>query len=124
MEKVKFKMIGVFDNHTVKRNGNVDLRMKFPYSELPNYLNLFKILNQNTTLIAKVGGKRPIKLGIFTVSGFKVDRDGEATVTFNSEIPYVEYGHIIEISETNGTGERVALRCEASIEIEEEVDDE
>jgi hypothetical protein len=94
---VKIKAIGRYNGHSIKPSKSVDLGLKFTYEELPNYIKLIQMLNENVTIAAQIDGSSPQKVGMFTVKEIKVDHDGEGSIKFNSMVDYVEADVINEL---------------------------
>lgn len=115
---VKLKTVGAYNGHNIKANKAIDLSLKMKYSELTNYIQLVQLLNENVTIIAKVGEGKAQKLGTFMIKEIKIDHDGEGIVKFNSTLDYVEADNL------NGlAGEILKLMFQAEIELEEKDED-
>lgn len=93
-EKVKVKAVGKYDGHSIKANKTVDLKLKFAYDELVNYIQLIQLLNENIIIKVKQSGRKSMNLGTFMVKQIKVDNDGEGKLTFNSMMDYAEVNNI------------------------------
>lgn len=90
-KKVRLKAVATYNGHNIKSNKSVDLNLLFGYDELPNYIRLIQMLNENIRIAVKVPGEnKPIKLGTFMINRIAIDNDGEGKVKFNSMIDYVE----------------------------------
>lgn len=98
MEKVKVKAVGKYNGHSIKANKTVDLKLKFAYDELVNYIRLVQLLNENVTIKVKQSGKKSMNLGIFMVKQINVSHDGEGSLTFNSMLDYAEADKINKLA--------------------------
>lgn len=115
MKKIKCKLDAQYDGHTIKNNGDVDLKFKLPYSEITSALLLTQMINTNINIIAKVGKRKPTSLGTFVIKNLNIDRDGETKIKFNSEVDTAEVANFIDLTEQETI---IKLKCEASIESE------
>lgn len=116
MKKVKTKAVCCYNGHNVKPNKNVDLTFKFRYDELTNVLQLYQYLNEDVTILVKIGDDKPRSLGIFRVKNIKSDHDGESVVSFNSMTDFV---NVDDINMLIGT-ELINIMFSAEIEEAEE----
>lgn len=122
-ETVKIKAEGKYSTHSVKANKNVDITFKMPYSELTNYIKTIQMLNENVILAGKIGtDKKPIKLGTFMVSNISVDRDGQGTLKFNSQLDFVDANNLNDLASRND--EPLILLLKATIDLEEDTGEE
>lgn len=117
MKKVKTKIEVQYNGHSIKKNGAVDLNFKSPYSELVNSIALLQLLNCNVQVKAKVGNNNPIDLGTFYLDKLSVDRDGESSIKFNTEIDNTEINMLNELTERETI---IHLLCSGVIEDEDE----
>lgn len=125
METVKIKTEAKYVSHNVKANKSVDVQFKMPYSELTNYIQTIQMLNENTTMAGKIGAdKKPIKLGSFMVSSINIDRDGQGTLKFNSQLDFVDTNAINELANRNDEPLILMLKADIDVEIEEEEEKE
>lgn len=115
MVKASMKMVAMYNGHSVKQSGSVDLNLKADYSELPNYVQLLQMLNNDIKVLVKLNGEKPMKLGMFRLKQLTVQHDGEGKIAFNSTTDFVEVDKLNRLV----TDERFNVRCEAEIEIEE-----
>lgn len=95
--EVKIKEVVNYKGHSVKPNGNVDLKFSAMYSELTNSMQVLQLLNNDVNITAKIPGMKPLKLGMFRVSKVIIDGDGESILCFNSLSDYVEMENINNI---------------------------
>lgn len=122
METVKLKFEAKYATHTVKANKAVDVTFKMPYTELTQYIGSIQMLNENVTVASKIGpDKKPNKLGTFMISNISVDRDGQGTLKFNSQLDFVEPDNINQMASRND--EPMILFLKADIEDIEETED-
>lgn len=123
METVKVKTEAKYVSHDVKANKSVNITFKMPYSELTNYIQTIQMLNENVTVAGKIGtDKKPYKLGTFMVQSIGVDRDGQGTIKFNSQLDFVDSAAINELAGRND--EPLSLLLKADIDIEQGESDE
>lgn len=116
-KKVKTVAIASYNGHSIKTNKNVDLALKFRYDELQNYIQLIQFLNEDVTVIVKVGDGKPTNLGIFRVKEIKIDGDGEGVGKFNSMLDFVNADAINALVGTD------LIKVQFSAEIEEVEED-
>jgi hypothetical protein len=90
MAEIKIKALAKYNGHSIKTNRAVDLSIKFPYEELPNYIKLIQLLNENVNVVVKLPDEKAKKLGVFMIKEIKIDGDGEGAVKFNSQLDFVE----------------------------------
>lgn len=125
MEVVKIKTEGKYATHSVKANKSIDMTFKMPYTELRNYIGVIQMLNENVLVAGKIGSdKKPMKFGTFMVSGISVDRDGQGTVKFNSQLDFVDTNGINELAIRNDEPLVIMLKAEVDVEYEEGEDPE
>lgn len=121
--KSKVKAMCSYGGHGIKMNGNVDLTLKSKYSELPNYIQLIQMLNNDVTITAKtVEGK--FGLGVFRVKEIKVDHDGEGILKFNSLNDFVETDNLNKLITAGATTTEFGVTFEADIELENPEEEE
>lgn len=115
------KMVALYNGHSVKSSGAVDLNLKADYSELGRYVQLLQMLNNDIKVAVKLNGeKKPLKLGMFRLKQLSVQHDGEGKISLNSTTDFVE----VDLLNRLVTDERFIVRCTADIEIEEEPEEE
>jgi glutathione peroxidase-family protein len=112
--------IGQYKSFNIKNNKSVDLSFKFSYDERINMVQAISFIGQNVTILAKKGAEKPVKLGMFNFHELKIDRDGEATIKFNSDVDYVFTENVNAIV---GKDELLKIRMQANIIMEETPDD-
>ena len=118
MEKVKSKLECSFNGYSTKKNGDVDVSFKAPYSELVNCMKLLQMISCNIQCKAKMGASgKPFDLGTFYLTKFNVDRDGETRLTFNTEIESSEIENMINLTEKD---QIIYLMCVAELEDDDE----
>ena len=88
MEKIKIKFESTYNGHSIKKNGTIDLSFVAPYSQITNTVNLLQLINCNITLKVKIR-MQVYNLGVFYLKELKIDREGESTIKFNSELDSV-----------------------------------
>ena len=115
MVKANAKMVALYNGHSVKQSGSVDLNLKAEYGELPNYVQLLQMLNNDIKVSVKLNGEKPMKLGMFRLKQLSVQHDGEGKIALNSTTDFVEVDSLNKLV----TDERFIVRCEAEIEMEE-----
>lgn len=121
--KSKVKAMCSYGGHGIKTNGNVDLTLKSQYSELPNYIKLIQMLNNDVTITANtVDGK--FGLGVFRVKEIKVDHDGEGILKFNSLNDFVETDNLNRLISAGATTTEFGVTFEADIELEDSTEDD
>ena len=117
VKEVSVKLVSMYDGHSIKQNGNVDLKLGCEYSELPNYVQLVQMLNNDINVAVKLpGDKKPIKIGMFRLKQLNVSHDGSAKISFSSTNDFVEVNELNRLV----TDERFAVRCDSKIEIDDE----
>lgn len=118
-QKVKTKVVATYNGHSVKANKSVELGFKCNYDQLVNYIQLVQFLNVDTTIIAKLPDKQPMKLGIFRVKEVKIEDDGEGQIKFNSMNDFVN----VDLINALVGSELIKLMFTAIVELEEEDDE-
>jgi hypothetical protein len=114
-QTVKIKFEGKYTTHSVKANKSIDITFKMPYTELTNYIGTIQMLNENVTVAGKIGSdKKPLKFGVFMVHNISVDRDGQGTLKFNSQLDFIDSANINELAERND--EPLVIFLKADIE--------
>jgi hypothetical protein len=123
METVKVKTEAKYVSHDVKANKSVNITFKMPYSELSSYIQTIQMLNENITVAGKIGtDKKPLKFGTFMVQSINVDRDGQGTMKFNSQLDFVEAATLNELASRND--EPLILLLKADIDVESDAEAE
>lgn len=74
---------GYFNGSTTKGNFDVQLKFKFPESELANALQFVAGIGRRLQVLAIVE-KEKLKLGQYTVQQIKIDRDANSYVVLKS----------------------------------------
>lgn len=97
MKDIKVKLECTFAGYSTKKNGDVDVRFKAPYSELVNAVSLVRMIDKNIGVACKVNGGKPVSLGTFYLNKLTIDRDGESTISFNTELNSAEINNFIEL---------------------------
>lgn len=82
------KAVGIYNGHSIKRNFDVELKIRFGPEQLPNALQFIASIGKQVILQAKIG-KDINKLGVFNLNSLKVDRNGMAFISFMSNSDYV-----------------------------------
>ena len=114
-ETVKTKIECIFNGQNIKKNGDIDLKFKAPYSELVNAMALVRMINCNIGVYAKVNANKPNFLGTFYFNKLSLDHDGESTITFNTELDSSEIDNFKTLLEIDAV---IILLCKAVIEDE------
>lgn len=115
MANVSVKTLGKYHGHNVRPNKTIDVSFVVNYDELPNYIKLVQMLNENVEVYAKIQSNKPIRLGMFMIKTINIDHDGAATIKFNSNFDYVEADNLNKL-----LGETLQLMFKAEIEVEGE----
>ncbi len=78
---------GYFNGSNSKSNFDVQLKFRFPQTEITNALQFVTGIGKRMKLVALLSGEtQPIKLGIFNVYSMRIDRDMNCDVTFKSNL--------------------------------------
>lgn len=117
--KIDVKEVVNYKGHSVRANGSVDLSFSSMYDEITNSIKCLQMLNNDVTIVAKLPGDKPIKLGVFRIKSINFDDDGESALKFNSIDTSVELDNLGKII----TGEKFQIRISAEIEEEENEED-
>lgn len=117
-KKIKQKGVATFQGLNFKPNRTVQVKFKLRYDELLTSVNLLQALNNDVTIHAKCGTKKAVDLGIFTIGSVNFDRDGNATVPFNSMIDSVNTENLCSLLEVE-KDEPIALKFMGVIELPE-----
>jgi hypothetical protein len=97
MKELKVKIECTFAGYSTKKNGDVDVRFKAPYSEIVNTISLVRMIDRNIGVVCKINGGKPIPLGTFYLNKLSIDRDGESTINFNTELNSAEVNNMTEL---------------------------
>ena len=89
-QKIKTKVVGEYNGHSIKQNKNIDVSFKCKYDQLAEYIQLIQYLNVDTKIVVKLPDEEPFTIGTFRVKSVNVDHDGEGKVQFNSMTDFVE----------------------------------
>lgn len=114
MEEVKVKFEGKYQTHNIKSNQAIDITIKMSYSELTQYVQTLQMLNENVTLVSKIGTTKPKKLGTFMIKNLNIDGDGEGKLKLNSQLDFVDDLAINELAKRSD--EPLMVLMKASIE--------
>lgn len=117
-KKVKVKVLGSYNGHSVKVNKNVDLGFKCPYDQIIDYIQLLQFLSVDVAVKVKMNDGEVLSLGTFRVKGLGVDHDGEGKLQFTSMADFVEMDNINVLVGTD------VLKLMFSATIETESDEE
>lgn len=109
------KCVAHYNGHSLRQNGNIDMSLKFDYSELANYIQLIQALNNDVSIVAKLPAEKSFRLGTFRIKSLGIDGDGEGNVKFNSITDFVETDNINRLIGS----ERFIVKFTAEIEVEE-----
>lgn len=115
-KKIKQKGVASFQGLNFKPNGTVQVKFKLRYDELLTSVNLLQALNNDVTIHAKCGMRKAVDLGIFTIGSVNFDRDGNATVPFNSLVQSVNIENLCSLVEVE-KDEPIALKFMGVIEL-------
>lgn len=115
MKELKVKMECTFAGYSAKKNGDLDLKFKVPYSDVVNVVSLVRMINCNIGVEAKVNSGKPVSLGTFYVNKISIDRDGESTIVFNTELSSSEIDNFSDLLEPEAI---IFLRCKAVVDEE------
>lgn len=97
---MNLQITGTFDSSTTKSNGQQNMRLKFPYSEIANYSKLLMLVagGKMKAIIVNEDGEK-IKLGTVYIDSIRIDKDGEAKVAIVGETSNIEMSNICNIIE-------------------------
>lgn len=93
------QITGTFDSSTTKSNGQQNMRLKFPYSEIANYSKLLMLIGQKLKAIIVNEDGEKIKLGTIIIDSLRIDKDGEAKLAIIGETSNIEMSNICNIIE-------------------------
>lgn len=116
MQELKVKLECTFAGYSTKKNGDIDVKFKAPYSEIVNCVSLVRMIDRNIGVSCKVNGGKPIALGTFYLNRLNIDRDGESLITFNTELNSAEINNFVELLAPESI---IHVLCKAVIEEEE-----
>lgn len=119
VKKIKVVSIGKYNGHNIKQNRNIELSFKFGYDQLENSIMLLQMLNNNISIICRIGKEKPLQIGSFMLKQVNIDSDGESTVKFHSQLDFVEPNNL------NGlAGELLNVMFKADVEVESSDEDD
>lgn len=96
---MKLQIMGTFDSSTTKSNGQQNMRLKFPYSEIANYSKLLMLLGKPLKAIIVNDDGEKIKLGNIIVDKLNIDKDGECKTSIIGQTSEIEMENICNIIE-------------------------
>lgn len=117
-EKLTVDVVGTYNGHSVKRNGIVSVDFKTSYDERIKIIKSIAFIGQNVKIGVRVGSDKPMSLGMYSLNGLRIDRDGEATLKFTSESDYVEHDNLSKLS--NLDSELIKIKMSADIILEDD----
>ena len=91
------KGIAEFAGLNIAKNNLVTLKFKLRYDEIVTSVELLQGLNTDITIHAKTPSTDSVKLGMFTIGGMNIDRDGNATIPFKALADNVNLNSICDI---------------------------
>lgn len=116
MKELKVKIECTFAGYSAKKNGDLDLKFKAPYSEVVNSVSLVRMLSCNIGVAAKVNQGKPISLGTFYLNRLIIDKDGESSIVFNTEINSSEIENFKDLLTPEAI---IYLLCKAAVDDED-----
>lgn len=116
------RVVGKFDGINVTAKGTVDLKFKLPYDELPNYIVILQMLNNNITVETQILPAEPLCLGDYIVKSLNIAGDGEAKLSLMTTTDTAEMDHVNTLS--SDIGSNVVITMMADVEIEEDEEQE
>ena len=87
------KAVAIYNGHTIKKNFDIELKLRFIDEQLPNALQFVACIGKQVILKAKVG-KEAYQLGVFNINRINIDKDGNAFISFMSNNDYVNLENI------------------------------
>ena len=93
------QITGTFDSSTTKSNGQQNMRLKFPYSEIANYSKLLMLLGTTAKAVIVNEDDEKIKLGTIMIDKLTIDKDGEAKLSIIGETSNIDMANICSIIE-------------------------
>ena len=119
MKQIKTTIEAQFDGFVTRKNGDIDLKIRAPYSELVNVMNLLQMIDCNIKVACKVNQGKAFSLGTFWLYKLIFDKDGESKITFNTELTCSEYENFKEL-----LAPEAVIMLQAKAIIDSEDDDE
>lgn len=117
------KTVAKYGGHNIKPNGSVTVSFKCPYSELPNYLQIVQMLNNDINIDVKKPESKSFGLGVFRLQKMNIDHDGECFLQFNSITDYVEVDNLNKLI-VDSKDELFRITLKSEIEVEQDGEDE
>ena len=74
---------GFFNGSTTKGNFDVQLKIKFPESQLANSIQFLAAIGKRMKMIAMVDEEK-VNLGVFSIQQIKIDMNANNLITFKS----------------------------------------
>lgn len=87
---MQLKIIGTFDSMTTRPDGTVQMRFKFPYSEIANYSRLLLNLGREAKVLIVNEEDDRTHLGMVSIKQLVIDKDGEAKLTVVGEFSQMD----------------------------------
>ena len=104
------KASALYNGHSIKKNFDVELKLRFIDTQLANSLQFIAGIGQQVQLRAIINEEK-LYLGLFNINSIRVDRDGNSFISFmsNSESVSLESieKHLVEDTDIRIAGKIV-----------------
>lgn len=99
---------------SIGASGVVSLRLRAPYSELPNTVHMLVMLSQSINLKAKLPGSKPLSLGWWMLNGIHFAGDGESDIRLRGTVDNVELDkvNLLPLAHDDNPEFQVMLECD------------
>ena len=81
---IKFR--ATFDNRATKKDGTHVLKFKSPYSDIHHAIGILRAIDVDSDLTIVLSRSNIKKAGVVRFAGMRIDKEGESTVQFESDL--------------------------------------
>lgn len=87
------KAFAIYNGHTIRKNFDVELKLLFVDTQMPNALQFVAGIGRQVMLKA-VMGKEKLYIGTFNVNRINIDKNGNTNISLMSNRDYVNLENI------------------------------
>lgn len=95
-ENNTIKVSGIYNGHTIRKNFDVELKLRFTEGQLANSLQFLAGFGKQVILKAQVN-KEVLYLGVFNINKIIIDKNGNSFLSLMSNNDYVKLENIEKI---------------------------
>lgn len=83
---MKIRASGTFDGYSIRRDGIVTFKLRFPFSELSSAVKTVLALGKTLNVGIKIEPDAKYAIGECAIRWINIDRDGEVKITFETDL--------------------------------------